>query len=60
VAASLWDLGRDLWDGGILILMAFSKNQIELWASVIVTAALAVGFAVRRKARPPTARAVAG
>ncbi len=45
---------------GVLILMAFSKNQIELWASVIVTAAFAVGYAVRRKAGPKMLRAADG
>jgi L-asparagine transporter-like permease len=35
---------------GVLILMAFSKSRIELWASVSVTAAFAIAFALRRKA----------
>ncbi len=34
--------------GGVLVLMAFSKSQIELWASIIVTAVFALGYAVRR------------
>jgi GABA permease len=35
---------------GVLILMAFSKSRIDLWASVSVTAAFAIAFALRRKA----------
>jgi GABA permease len=38
--------------GGILILMAFSKSRVELWASVIVTSLFAIAYVVRRAAAP--------
>jgi len=38
--------------GSILILMAFSKSRVELWASVIVTSLFAIAYVVRRAAAP--------
>ena len=38
--------------GGILVLMAFSKSMVELWASVIVTSAFAIAYVMRRRPGP--------
>lgn len=38
----------------VLVLMAFSKSRVELWASCIVTLAFALGYVLRRQSRRKT------